>query len=47
MIPLNPFRLVRRMMAPIAEPPEDVPERVELLEEIVEPPSGHSESNPA
>jgi len=47
MIPLNPFRLVRRMMAPIAEPPEDVPERVELLEEIDAPPANPGEGNPA
>ena len=33
MMPLNPFHLVRRMMAPVVEPPEDVTARVELLEE--------------
>jgi hypothetical protein len=32
MIPLNPFRLVQRMMAPVVEPSEGITERVHLLE---------------
>jgi hypothetical protein len=47
MIPLNPFRLVRRMVAPVAEPPEEVTERVQLLEEPDENATGPGEVNPA
>jgi hypothetical protein len=33
MLPLNPLRLVQRMMAPVVEPSEGITERVHLLEE--------------
>jgi len=33
MIPMNPLRLVRRMMAPVVEPSAGITERVHLLEE--------------
>ena len=35
-IRLNPFQLVRRMMAPVVEPSEGIAERVHLLENPVE-----------
>jgi hypothetical protein len=47
MIPLNPFSLVRRMMAPVAEPSEEVTERVELLEEPDEGATGPGEGTPS
>lgn len=46
MMPLNPFRLVRRMMAPVAEPPEEVTEPVQLLEEPDEGTTGPGEFGP-
>jgi len=36
MIPMNPLRLVRRMMAPVVEPSAGIAERVQLLEDPVE-----------
>ncbi len=42
---LNPIQLVRRMMAPVVEPPEEVTERVHLLEDLDEDPTGSGDSN--
>jgi hypothetical protein len=46
MFPLNPFRLAQRMMAPVVEPPQDVTERVHLLEDPDEGVTGPADVDP-
>ena len=46
MFRLNPFQLVRRMMAPVVEPPDEVSERVHLLEDLEEDPTSSGDTNP-
>ena len=46
MMSLNPFRLARRVMAPVVEPSAEISERAQLLESPDEPAAGPSEVDP-
>lgn len=47
MMSLNPFHLVRRMMAPVVEPSQEVTERAQLFEKPGEAATGAGEVDPA
>ncbi len=46
MVSMNPFRLVRRVMAPVTEPSAEVTERVQLFEARDDGATGPSEVDP-